>query len=393
MHLIFFILSPFLTFLYSCFDLRKRSAQVVFVLFFGLFGYCHTFEDKRADSFRKYESFTNYAAEEYEDIYDAFRAGEVKDVYEDMLFSTLKPFTNNPHIMMLVVGLFAGLFYMLIVKRFIEDKHMEYTWPIAILLVMLLFSLNLPQLGGIRTFTAFPIFVYSLIRVVLDRKRRWIIGILITPFIHFGYIVAAIVAIIAWLVHIPNRLLHYLAILACVSSLFLDTSAYSGALDVVSESVDNESIESRINNYGEQDTDAKFNKSLTTRLIKLNNQASAIFIVLLLVYLRRNWDYLKTSHYTLKLYNVLLLFIAVSYALISFSVVGQRFVYIALVLLYMLLLNLYQDNRNSNIRLFIYAMPVVFSLHIMWTIYNCYCNTGLDIYYQPLPLLTMQHVF
>ena len=187
--------------------------------------------------------------------------------------------------------------------------------------------------------------------------------------------------------------LHYLAILACVSSLFLDTSAYSGALDVVSESVDNESIESRISNYGEEDTDAQFNKSLTTRLIKLNNQASAIFIVLLLVYLRRNWDYLKTSHYTLKLYNVLLLFIAVSYALISFSVVGQRFVYIALVLLYMLLLNLYQDNRNSNIRLFIYAMPVVFSLHIMWTIYNCYCNTGLDIYYQPLPLLTMQHVF
>ena len=104
MHLIFYIISPFLTFLYSCFDLRKRTAQIVFVLFFGLFGYCHTFEDSRADSFRKYESFSNYAAEEYGDIYDNFRAGEEKDIYEDLLFSTLKLFTDNPHIMMMVGG-------------------------------------------------------------------------------------------------------------------------------------------------------------------------------------------------------------------------------------------------------------------------------------------------
>ena len=76
MHLIFYIISPFLTFLYSCFDLRKRTAQISFVLFLGRFGYCHTFEDSRADSFRKYESFSNYAAEEYGDIYDNFRAGE-----------------------------------------------------------------------------------------------------------------------------------------------------------------------------------------------------------------------------------------------------------------------------------------------------------------------------
>ncbi|MBQ5710934.1 MAG: hypothetical protein IIV76_05955, partial [Alistipes sp.] len=143
-----------MTFLYSCFDLRKRTAQIVFVLFFGLFGYCHTFEDSRADSFRKYESFSNYAAEEYGDIYDNFRAGEEKDIYEDLLFSTLKLFTDNPHIMMMVVGLVAGIFYMLVTKRFLEDRVMEYTWPIAILVIMFIFNLNIPQLGGIRSFTA-----------------------------------------------------------------------------------------------------------------------------------------------------------------------------------------------------------------------------------------------
>lgn len=392
MHLIFYIISPFLTFLYSCFDLRKRTVQIVFVLFFGLFGYCHTFEDSRADSFRKYESFSNYAAEEYGDIYDNFRAGEEKDIYEDLLFSTLKLFTDNPHIMMMVVGLVAGIFYMLVTKRFLEDRVMEYTWPIAILVIMFIFNLNIPQLGGIRSFTAFPIFTYSLIRLIFDDKRAAIIGILIAPLIHFGYILAAMVAIVAWLMRIPSTLMHYIAIFTCFVSIFLDTSSYAGALDFVLGSVGNEAIESRIANYGSAETDMAFNMSLTTRLIRLNNQISAIFLIALMVYLRRNWSQLHTSPYTSKLYNVLLLFIIVSYALISYSVVGQRFVYIAMVLLYMFMLNLYQENRNATVKTFIYMMPIVCSLHIMWVIYNCYCNTGLDIYYQPLPILMLKYL-
>ena len=392
MHLIFFILSPFITFLYSCFDLRKRSAQIVFVLFFGLFGYCHTFEDMRADSFRKYESFTNYAAMEYEDIYDNFAAGEERDIYEDLLFSTLKHFTDNPHIMMMIVGLIAGIFYMLLARRLLEDRRMEYSWPTAIIIAMFLLSLNIPQIGGIRSFTAFPIFTYSLIRLLFDGKRVWIVGILIAPLIHFGYIIATIAAIVAWLVRIPNTILHYVAIVFCCASIFLDTSSYGGVLDMMLGAVDNEAIESRIMNYGDEDTDSEFNKSLTTRLIRLNNQASAVFFVLLLIYIRRNWNSLHTTHYTQRLYNVLLLFVIMSYALISYSVVGQRFVYIALVLLYMFLLNLYQDNSDSSIKRFIYIMPIVFCLHIAWTIYNGYCNTGPDIYYQPLPLLIVQHI-
>ena len=389
MHLIFYILSPFLTFLYSCFDLRKRSAQMVFVLFFGLFGYCHSFEDTRADSYRKAQSFTNYAARDYEDIYDDFRAGEQKDMYEDVLYSTVKSFTADPHIMMMIVGLFAGVFYMLLARRFLEDRHLAYAWPIAILVIMFIFSLNIPQLGGIRTFTAFPIFTYSLIKLIFDGKRAWIVGILIAPLIHFGYIIATIVAIVAWLVRIPNTLLHYVAIFICLASIFLDTSSYAGALDMVLGSVDNDAIESRLTSYGDEDTDIEFNKSLTTRLIRLNNQASAIFLVLLLIYLHRNWSSFRTTLYTERLYNVLLIFIIASYALISYSVVGQRFVYIALVLLYMFMLNLYQDNKESSVRRFIALMPIVFSMHIMWIVYNCYCNTGLDIYYQPLPLLLM----
>lgn len=389
MRLIYFIFSPFLTFLHSCSDLQKRSAQVIFVLFFGLFGYCHTFEDVRADSYRKYESFTHYTPKSYEEIANDFQTGINKDMYEHILFSTLRVFTDNPHIMMMCVGLLGGFFYMLVVRRFLRDKHMAYTWPIAILLAFVVMESNIPLMGGIRNFTAFPIFIYSLINVLIDNRKIWIIGILITPLIHFGYIIAVGAALIVWIAKIPNSSLHYVAILVCALSIFLDTSSYAGMLDIFTDAMDNDAINDRVMNYGEEDTDIHFNQSLTTRLVRINNQIGACFIIALLIYIRRNTHIFITTPYIHRLYNTLLFFIAFSYALISFSVVGQRFVYITMVLLYFLLLNLYQNNPKTYIKRYIYAMPIVFSIHIMWTLYNCYCNTGLEIYFFPLPPLLM----
>jgi hypothetical protein len=94
-------------------------------------------------------------------------------------------------------------------------------------------------------------------------------------------------------------------------------------------------------------------------------------------------DYLTST----QLYKVLLFFISVSFALISFSVVGQRYVYIAMVLMYLYMFNLYQQNPTSAVRGFICSMPIVYILHIAWTVYNCYCNVGIDILYKPLPFL------
>lgn len=389
MRLIYFIFLPFATFLQSFFDLEKRSAQIVIVLFFGLFGYCHTFEDTRADSYRKYESYTNYAAEDIEYIFDDFQDGRRKDVYESIIFSVTKQISDDPHVLMFIVGILGGVFYMLIAKRFYDDKKGRYTWPIIILTIFIIVESNLLQIGGIRNFMAFGVFMYSIIRLLIDDKKVWLIGLLLTPLIHFGYIIAVVAALIIWLIKIPNTLMHYFAVIICISSIFLNTSSYEGVLDMMMGNIENETIEGRVNSYGDEETEARFNQSLTTRLVKINNQIGALFITALLIYIKRNKSRLLSTQYTLKLYHYLLFFTIVSYSLISFSVVGQRFVYIAMVLLYMLLLNIYQNNPTSAISKFIYSMPFVFIIHILWTLYNCYCNTGLGIYFLPLPVLVL----
>lgn len=387
MHIVFFILSPFLTFLYSCFDLNKRMGQIIFVLFFGLFGYCHTFSDIRADSYRKYESFSQFSTNDVDYILVSVSTGESKDIFEPILYYVVKSFSDSPHIMMMIVGLFGGFFYMLVVKRFLQDRKTLFTVPIMILLAFMVIESNIPLMGGIRNFCAFPLFMYSLIRVLIDDKKKWIIGLLLTPLIHFGYIIVVVATLFAWLIKLPSGLLHYIAILVCFMSLFLDTTSYGTLVDNFVGTIDNESVANRISNYNSEDTDIHFNNSLTTKLTKVNNKIGALYIALLLMYLYRNRKRLKQTAYDLKIYYILLFFVIISFSLISFSVVGQRYVYIAMVLLYMYLLNMYQRNPNTAIVKFIYLLPVVYSVHIAWTIYNCYCNVGLDIIYQPLPFL------
>jgi hypothetical protein len=104
---------------------------------------------------------------------------------------------------------------------------------------------------------------------------------------------------------------------------------------------------------------------------------------------RRNRSTLHHSDYEQRIYHALLFFVAVSFMMISFSVVGQRFVYVAMVLLYLYLLNLYQLNPQSTLRRFILALPLVYILHIAWSLYNCYCNVDMGILYIPLPFLLL----
>lgn len=385
--ILLFPLFPFLVFVYSICNLRNICNQIIFVCFFCIFGYCHTFTDIRADSYRKYVYFNNFNRYDVTEIYDALTSGEIKDVYEQLLFNWVKGFTDNPHIMMMIVGLVGGFLYLLVIKRFLHDNHRGLTFPVFILLMFMFIESNIAVMGGIRNFTAFPLFMYSIIKLFLDKKRIWIIGLLVTPLIHFGYILVVVAAMIIYIFKIPSNILHYICIFVCIASIFMTTSSYEGILNIGLNIIDNGSISSRMEHYGSDGTDAHFAQSLTTRLIEINNKISACFIVIFLSYIKRKKRFIIKNRYEERLYNILLYFIAISFALISFSVVGQRYVYIALVLLYMFMLNIYHN--HYIVKNFIYTLPIVYVLHIAWFVYNCYCNTGLDIYYQPLPFLLL----
>uniref|UniRef100_UPI0040579B69 EpsG family protein n=1 Tax=Alistipes sp. TaxID=1872444 RepID=UPI0040579B69 len=388
--ILLFPIFPFLSFLIACTNLKNKANGVIFVLFYALFGYCHSFEDIRADSYRKYINFQSYDIESISDIMQQFSDGEKMDIYESILFSWLRLWTDNPHIMMMFVGLIAGIFVLKIIRRILSDYSGKYDCAIYVIILMNFILLSFVHIGGIRNITALVVFTYSAIRFLIDRDNWWVIGIFAAPLIHFGYGILTIVALIARFVTINWKTLFWPTIFMCAASIILDTSDFSGIVGNMAELVDNESIVDRVEHYADDDTEAIFAKSLTTKMMSIQKVVSAIYMILILMFIKRNSKQLNWNSYIQYLLCVTMLFLLVGYSLFSFSVVGSRYLKFGLILFYLFVLNLYKLNpKVDDLRYYIYILPVVNGVNILWTIYNAYCNTGLDIYYQSLLALLL----
>lgn len=387
--LILFPFLPFLSFLIACANLKGRVNGIVFVLFYGLFGYCHTFEDIRVDSYRKMLEFGSSTHTSFNDIMREYLDGDKMDIYQTWLFSQISVYTNNPNIMMMVVGLIGGFFCLQLLRRIQNDYGGPLNMFICILIILMSIPISPVQMGGIRWFTGLSLFAYSVLRFVIDKKNIWIIPILCTPLIHYGFFIFVVSVIIVRIFPFKHNLFYWPVIVVCTASLFLNTSSWSGATNNLDTFIENDAISYRANHYADSETDADFNESLTNRILSIQNKIVACYIVILLINLRYRWHTLNISNYSQRVYNYTLFFLLVGFTFITFSVVGQRYLYLALILLGHCLLNLYKENNNSFIKFYISIIPIVFIGYIAWTIYNSYISTGINIYIKTLPQLLL----
>lgn len=388
--ILLFPISPFLSFLLACTNLKERGNGVVFVLFYALFGYCHTFTDVRADSYRKFISFKYHNTEPFADIFQQLINGERMDVYETALFSWLRGWTDSPNVMMAIVGLIAGIFILKLIRRILSDYTMRNNSVVYIIFAMIFILLSPVHIGGIRYLTALAIFTYSALRFVIDKKSWWIIGILLSPFIHFSFIVLVVVALLVRVIRLDWTVLLWPTLLMCVVSMFIDTSAWSGTINGIGAFMGDNAITDRAEMYADEDTEIHFSKSLTTQVMSVQKVVSSIYMLFMLLFIKRNSNKLSGDKYTQYILYLSLVFLLLGYTLTTFSIVGSRYLKFGLILFYMFILNLYRLNpHNITLKRLIFLLPIVNIADIAWTVYNCYCNVGIDIFYMPLPFLLL----
>lgn len=387
--ILIFPIAPFLSFLCACTNLKNKFNGAVFILFYGLFGFTHTFSDIRADSYRKAWLFSEFNNNSYQDIWSNYVDGNIMDIYEGFLFVFIKQWTNDPHIMMAIVGAIGSFFIYLVLRRIVADWNGARNACFYILLVFILCKYNPVGMGGIRYFTAFAVFSYSAILFLIDNNKKGIIGIILSPLIHFSFILYVIALLFIKYIGLPKKLLFWLVVVACVTSMFLDTSSWTNVISQVDIDSVNQSVASRTEHYATDETDAKFQSSLTTQIMKIQNTIISVYVLIFLFFIKKRWKSLNINLYCNNLYKFLLFFLLIGYVFSSFSVVGQRYLNFGHVLLYFFILNLYVHNRNKEVKLFIYSMPFLFSANFLWVIYNCYCNTDPLLYFAPLPILIL----
>lgn len=387
-------ISPILSFLLSLKNLRSRLNGCVFVLFYALFGFAHSFSDPRADCYRKMVAFKTFASTtSITDIWNEFISGNTFDIFEGLLFAICSNFTANIKIVFFIIGLIGGLFAYLFLSRILKYMQLyygnRYTYIISMMYVLLY---NPVAIGGIRNFIAMTIFSYYTFLFLIEKKNTALLGVLSTSLIHFSFILNICIVIVARL-FITKRFINILwwtAVISCISSVFITPDFWSNIILNLNIGDFNQAMESRASSYASEETTAAFEQSLTVQLQRVGNYFIRGFYVLFLIYLRKNKSKFSISSFDSVLYANMLFFLTFGYLMTSFSVVGNRYLLLGYFISYFFILKLYiQHNDMQKVRKFIKYLPWVFGVNFAWLVMNAWFVLDHRFFFLPAPFLLL----
>lgn len=387
-------ISPILSFLLSLNNLRNKLNGCVFVIFYALFGFAHSFSDPRADCYRKMVAFETFASTAtITDIWNDFLSGNTFDIFEGMLFIVCSNITTNIKVVFFIVGLIGGLFAYLFLSKIQKYMQLHYgnrcTYIITILYVLLY---NPVAIGGIRNFIAMTIFSYYTFLFLIEKKNTALLGILSTSLIHFSFILNICIVIIARL-FVTKRyvnILWWTAIVSCISSVFITPDFWGNIIQNMNLGNFNQAMESRASSYASEETAAAFEQSLTVQLQRVGNYFIRGFYVLFLIYLRKNENKFSISSFDNVLYAYMLFFLTFGYLMTSFSVVGNRYLLLGYFISYFFLLKLYiQHSDIYKLNKYIKSLPWVFGVNFAWLVMNAWFVLDHRFFYLPAPFLLL----
>lgn len=372
----FFIL-PVIGFIFSLFNFRSKTTALIYVGFAMLFGYSISFSNSSADSFRYALAFANFDNTlNYNKIVDLYQAGELRDLYRLLLFYFTSLFTSNPKVMYAVAGLVYGILSYWCLSLFVRERGPGWDNYTLILSVIFFTYISISGINSFRFNTGALLFFYSTYRLIIKRDTLWIIGVLLTPFIHYGFIAIVPVVLIyslvgRWFYSVDgvSKLLYFFFILTFVVSWFLGTNsinigflsqseALSGAVGSRLEYINSHEVAEIVDNREESSTFVAFQKYFS--------HAVKLYVFVVILYLRNLFGRFKgdKTRYT-RLFAFVLFFYSVSFIASSIPS-GGRFLSIAHLFLIILLSMCYAIYKGKDIKRIIMLSIPVFIFHILF---------------------------
>lgn len=387
MALIYFIFNPVIGLITSLKNMTKLSEGIVFICFYALFGYAFDFSLQTADCFRIARSFQEYTDQSISEIISLYKNGRVTDIYLYCMFSCIHPITTNPKILYLVFHFIYGFFTYLFIKKFyiINNTNHDKVFYITIFCIIMMHSPV--HLSTTRHYTASAIFIYGIIQYFIYNKKA-ILLIVITPLIHFSFIVSAAAFIVFLLINkfaIPTKLIFYLTVLVFFVSfvnLNNETSTFFSQTEI---ETDHARINTKINAYENSSENQERNyfkdrERLSSQgryyeanklFSNLTQNISKIGAFILLVLLYKDRKILNLNHTQKRLFKYILLTFLLYYSSsIVMSNTSFRFGELANMILIFYLYHCYALYNFSKLKKYIMCLPFIFIYQICFTLFN-----------------------
>ena len=370
-----FIVWPFGSFLFALQNIKLKSSAIIIILFSMVFGYSFSFTDTSADSYRIAYVFSVFNFSSFSEIIALYKAGGTPDVYRFLVYGITKLFTNNPKVLFALCGFVFGLFMYLSLLMFSKEKENKNELCI-VLLSLFFFSLNpLPNLNGFRFWTATWVYFYAATNFCVYNNKIWIIGVLITPLIHFSFLfISPLLIALVFLkkfIYTENNVKQGILILfiaTFILSWFLETNSIK--LDFLTRNdLLNPSINSKVSIYNSdrltdviQERETSFFHTVSRISAKILKIYIFIFILKVRKIIMNNPDELSV-----RLLAYVMIFASFGY-IATVIPSGGRFVHIAYLAAILLFLRVYVQSPSEQLRPFIFLGLPVFSFQILFNI-------------------------
>lgn len=370
---------PVLGFLTSLFNIRSKSSAFVYVGFAMLFGYAMSFSDPSADSYRYAEAFKRFDNTlSYNNIITMYQNGELRDVYRIILFYIASLFTSNPKVMFVFAGFVYGVFSYLCLLIFVREKGGNWDKYSFILALVFYTFISLSNVNGFRFNTGALVLFYATYNYFIQKKNIWIIGIIIAPLFHYGFVVIVPILLLYKFVH-PwlyngkrvKPLLFYVFVATFSASWFLKTNFinldFLSSTEALSGAVGN-----RLNYMNSQQVANLYSERKATSLFlgvqEYFNYAIKIYVFISVLFLNKLLKRMKFDNkieYT-NFFAFVLFFFSFNFIASSFPS-GSRFMAFSFLFFIVYLVKLYSLHKIKKFKKIVFIALPVFSFNIAFT--------------------------
>ena len=379
--ILLFLLSPFVSFLYSLLNIKSRSSYVVFFLFCVFFGMAFSIDEDALIDGRYYrEVFEYYEGVSWSGFVDNFNSylkfsdGE-KDFYHCTVSFFVSRFTSNYHYVFMVYA-FVFSFFCLKSLKFLTDED-KFDASISSYILVFLFTFNqIFNINGVRFWTAAWIAVYCIFQIFRNNKKRYfILAIIAPPFIHASYLTYVLLITFVFIMKnsFIDRYLSIIFVLSFILSPFALTfvssnaSVLPGSMGILESYYATEETVETISAQGT----GFWIVGVIFKYIKL------VYINFLVLLFIKNSKLLLANPMTRSLYIFLLIWMSAVNFLMPVPSVGVRFIELSYPIIAYLWLVAFKGYKYQGI---LYLCPFAFFMAIYRLFINYTTVTDLKFY-------------
>jgi len=194
-YLVFSFLWPFGGLWYALGHVKNKYSKHLFWFFCIYFGFVFIIPKvtaNSADSSRIAAAFVELHKQpvSWHSLLEAFYnpAIMLTDIYQTLVSWIVSLFTGNPNILYAVFAAVFGFFYAHNLWIVLDRIKLRHNLIVIVFFTVFAFINPIWNINGVRMWTAGQIFIYGILLIFIEKKKKGLIWILITPLVHFSFL-------------------------------------------------------------------------------------------------------------------------------------------------------------------------------------------------------------